>query len=77
MYHRFFIQSSNDGCLACFHGLAIVNSAAMNIALAGKQWRHRHRKHSYGHFGWGQARERGMYGESNMEAHITICKIDN
>ena len=30
MYHNFFIYSSVDGHLGCFHVLAIVNSAAMN-----------------------------------------------
>ena len=40
-----------------------------------QQWRNRHREQTYGH------RERGgedkMYGESNMETYISICKIDS
>ena len=46
----------------------------MNI-FAEQQWRHRHREQTYGH------RERGgdgeMYGKSNMETYITICKRDS
>ena len=33
VYHIFFISSSVDGYLGCFHLLAIVNSATMEIEV--------------------------------------------
>ena len=43
--------------------------------FTGQEWRNRHREQTYGH---GETGEEGeMYGESNMETYITICKIDS
>ena len=41
--------------------------------FTGQQWRNRHREYTYGHGERGGEGE--MYGESNMETYITICKI--
>ena len=38
MYHVFFIHSSVDGHLVCFHDPAIVNSAAVNIRVHVSLW---------------------------------------
>lgn len=43
--------------------------------FAGQQWRHR--EETCGHGGEGQEAEGGMYGDSNKETYIPICKIAN
>ena len=41
--------------------------------FTGQQWRNRHREYGHGERGG----EGEMYGKSNMETYITICKIDS
>ena len=43
--------------------------------FTGQQWRNRHREQTYGHGERGEEDE--MYGKSNMETYIAICKIDS
>ena len=47
----------------------------MKNLFTGQQWRIRHREETYGHGEMGGEGE--IYGKSNMETYITICKIDS
>ena len=47
----------------------------LNNLFTGQQWRKKHREQTYGHGERGGEGE--MYGKSNMEAYITICKIES
>ena len=47
----------------------------LKILFAGQQWRNRQREQTYGQEERGGEGE--MYGKSNMETYITICKIDS
>ena len=43
--------------------------------FAGEQWKNRHREQTYGHR---ERRGEGeMYGETDMETYITVCKMDS
>ena len=43
--------------------------------FTGQQWRNRHKEQTCGHGGRGGVGE--MYGKSNMETYITICKMNS
>ena len=47
----------------------------LNNLVTGQQWKNRHREQTYGHGERGRKGE--MYGKSNMETNITLCKIDS
>ena len=47
----------------------------LKILFTGQQWQNRHKEQTYAHGERGGEGE--MYGESNMETYITICKIDS
>ena len=47
----------------------------MNL-FAGRQWRYRPREQTYERISGKEGKGR-IYGESNMETYITICKIDS
>ena len=51
-----------------------IRRMVLKNLFTGQQCRKRYREHTYGHEERG--REGEMYGKSNMETYVTICKID-
>ena len=47
----------------------------LNILFTGQQWKNRHTEQICGH--GEREREGEMYGKSNMETYIAVCKIDS
>ena len=43
--------------------------------FTGQQWKNRHKEQTYGHGERGGEGE--MYGKSNIETYITVCKIES
>ena len=60
-----------------YHILTYMESRRMVLKnlSTGQQWRNRHREQTHGHGERGGEGE--MYENSNVEAYITICKIDS
>ena len=60
-----------------YHILTHIYTESRKMVLTnlftGQQWRHRNREQAYGHGERGGQGE--IYGKSNMETYITICKI--
>ena len=52
-----------------------IRKMVLKNLLTGQQWRNRHREQTYGHGEKGGDGE--MYGKSNIETYITVCKIDS
>ena len=44
--------------------------------FSGQQWRHIHREQTYEYGKQGEG-EGEVYGESNMEPYITVCKTNS
>ena len=67
-------QKEKDKYHILMHICGIQKNGTEN-SFTEQEWRNRHREQTYAH------RERGgegeMYGKSNMETYIAICKIDS
>ena len=69
-----FYTSSSWILCCCDIGIK-AGSMVLKHLFTGQQWRNRHGEYTYGH---GEREEGGeMYWKSNMDAYITVCKIDS
>ena len=66
------IQIEKDKYHILMYIYRILKMVLKNL-FTGQQWRNRHREQTYGHGEKGGEGE--MYGKSNMETYIIICKI--
>ena len=67
-------QKEKDKYHILAHIYEIQKMVLKNLFIR-QQWRNKHGEQTYGH---GERGEEGeMYGKSNMETYITICKIDS
>ena len=68
-------QKEKDKYCILMHIYMESRKMVLKNLFVGQQWRNRHGEQTYGHGERGGEGE--MYGESNMETYITICKIDS
>ena len=68
-------QKEKDKYRILMHIYGIQKKKVLKNLFTGQQWRNRHGEYTYGHGERGGEGE--MYGKSNAETYITMCKIDS
>ena len=67
-------QKERDKYCTLMHIYGIQKGSTNEFICKANKWRNRHREQTNGHGEKGGEGE--MYGKSNMETYVTICKID-